>query len=53
MFGYMLSCLELNEKIDNTLMSVEWIWIHHQQQVSLALHKKLCPKVTKSNYQHL
>ncbi len=36
---YLLSCLELDEKIDTTLMSVRYILRFNQETISLALHK--------------
>ncbi len=35
-FAFLLSCWELDEKIDTALISVQLIWSYSQQQVSLA-----------------
>lgn len=36
---YLLSCRELHEKINTTVMSVCWLWSYSQQTVNIALHK--------------
>lgn len=59
----MLSCQDLDENIDTTLISVHWIYSYGQEMVSSALHKDweqgetassaLSKGKTKSVYQHV